>query len=104
MPEKMGKPASKAGAPSFDFDAGHFRNVIRPDMVSDWTAGSNSFFNQMKFFEIFFIKIVFGLWTWIVMWHPHGTTWLSSALILLGKKKQSRVWCVWVYGCVLGPC
>ena len=51
MPEKMGKPASKAGIPSFDFDAGQSRNVLRPDRVSDWTAGRNSFFNQMKIFS-----------------------------------------------------
>ena len=80
MPEKIG---SKAGTPSFDFDAGQSRNVIRPDMVSDWIAGRNPFFNQMKNFR----QIVFGLWTWIVMWHPHGTTWLSSALISHGKMK-----------------
>ena len=39
MPEKIGKPASKAATPSFDFDAGQSRSVIRPDMLSDWTVG-----------------------------------------------------------------
>ena len=87
MPEKMDKPASKAGAlvpPPFDFDAGQSRRVIGPDMVSDWIARRNSFFNQIKIFR----QIVLGLWTWIVMWQPHGTTWLSSALILHGRNKK----------------
>ena len=49
MPEKMGKLASKADNPSFDFDAGHSRNVIPSDtIISDWIPGRKSFFNQIK--------------------------------------------------------
>ena len=53
MPEKIGKPGGKAGIPSFDFNAGQSRNVIRPDMVYDWIAGRNSFFTPN---ENFFVK------------------------------------------------
>ena len=98
MPEKMGEPASKAGTPSFDFDAGHSRNVIRPDMVSDWTVGRNSFFNQMKIFSSNSLWLMDLDRDVAPTWVPHG--FLRLSFCMEQKKKKSWAWCVWVYAWV----
>ena len=95
MPEKIGTPASRAGTPSFDFNAGQFRNVIRPDTVLDWTAGRNSFFNQMKKFSSN------SLWL-MDLDRDVAPTWYHMAFFgsHIAWKKESRALCVSVCGYV----